>query len=265
MSGEPSGGAPPQELYRDRARAESFGAEAERYDRVRPRYPPELYAELLAGGATQVLDVGCGTGIAALGFRARGASVLGVEADERMARVARGHGLEVEVAPFERWEPRGRSFQLLVAGQAWHWVDPLAGAHKAASVLEPGGRIGLFWNFGVPARALRERLADVYARREPRLQRDSVLLGARDERLENTGAALAATGRFTPAEELSWSWRRRYTTAEWLEQLLTHSDHHALAPERRAALLDELAAVLADSGGLEMTYQTRLVTARAEG
>ncbi|MCW2935319.1 MAG: hypothetical protein JWM19_6281 [Actinomycetia bacterium] len=28
-----------------------------------------------------------------------------------------------------------------VAAQAWHWVDPVAGAAKAAVVLRPGGRL----------------------------------------------------------------------------------------------------------------------------
>jgi hypothetical protein len=32
-------------------------------------------------------------------------------------------GLEVEVAAFETWDPAGRVFDAVIAGQAWHWVD----------------------------------------------------------------------------------------------------------------------------------------------
>ena len=72
-------------LFEDRTRAESFGAIAELYDRVRPSYPDALLDELLADEPQRVLDVGCGTGIVASLLQARGCDVLGVEIDERMA------------------------------------------------------------------------------------------------------------------------------------------------------------------------------------
>ncbi len=212
------GGAAPQVLHRDRGRALSFGADAERYDRARPGYPAALVEHLLAGGRRRVLDVGCGTGIAALAFRERGARVLGVEPDERMARVARSHGLEVEVARFEDWRPRGRRFELVVCAQAWHWIDPVLGARRAAQALAPGGAIGLFWNFGRPAPPLREQIERVYARLETGLERYSVLLGGGDEeRLALTAEALAASGRFRPVQQHSWTWTRTYTTEQWLD------------------------------------------------
>jgi SAM-dependent methyltransferase len=67
-----------------------------------------------------------------------------------MADFARRRGLEVEVAAFEAWDPAGRAFDAVVAGQTWHWVDPIAGAAKAAEVLRPGGRLAVFWNVGEP-------------------------------------------------------------------------------------------------------------------
>src|SRR5580658_6025977 len=93
-----------------------------------------------------VLEVGIGTGISARAFRAAGCRVLGVDPDERMAGFARGGGLAVEIAKFEDWEPAGRTFDAVIAGQTWHWVDPVAGAAKAAGVLRPGGRLAVFWN-----------------------------------------------------------------------------------------------------------------------
>jgi SAM-dependent methyltransferase len=80
------------------------------------------------------LDVGCGTGIEARQFQAAGCRVLGIELDTRMADFARRCGIEVEMATFEAWDPAGRQFDAMVAGTAWHWVDPVAGAAKAAEV-----------------------------------------------------------------------------------------------------------------------------------
>jgi hypothetical protein len=65
--------------------------------------------------------------------RQRYLSALGIDVDARMAKSARQHGLEVET--FEDWDPAGRRLDAVAAGQTWHWVDPAAGAAKAAQVL----------------------------------------------------------------------------------------------------------------------------------
>jgi len=95
-------------LHTDRDRAQVFGGVAALYDATRPTYPSGLIDDLLAGAPDRVLDVGCGTGIVSVLLAQRGADVLGIEPDPRMAQVARGKGIEVEVARFERWESRGR-------------------------------------------------------------------------------------------------------------------------------------------------------------
>ena len=82
-----------------RARAGSFGMDAEAYDRHRPSYPAVVVDVLLAGDTHAVVDVGCGTGKLGRLLAERGADVVGVEPDERMAEVARRHGLAVEVSP----------------------------------------------------------------------------------------------------------------------------------------------------------------------
>lgn len=107
---EQSPSAEPQ-AHQARAIAESFGVDAARYDRSRPRYPAELIASVVAAGrGRDVLDVGIGTGIVARQFQAAGCTVLGVEPDSRMAEFARRTGAEVEVATFENWDPAGRAF-----------------------------------------------------------------------------------------------------------------------------------------------------------
>src|SRR5215471_4060471 len=136
-----------REPHQQRQVAESFGMNAERYDRTRPRYPDALVERIVATiPGRDVLDVGVGTGIAARQFQAAGCRVLGIDPDARMADLARRLGVEAEVATFEAWDPAGRLFDAVIAGQAWHWVDPVAGASQAAAVLRPGGRMALFWN-----------------------------------------------------------------------------------------------------------------------
>src|SRR5260370_20744524 len=95
----------------------------------------------LVGAASpgrDVLDVGSGTGIAARLFAAAGCRVPGVDPDPRMAGLARQGGTATEVATFEGWDPAGRTFDAVIAAPAWHCVDPVAGAAKAAAALRPG-------------------------------------------------------------------------------------------------------------------------------
>ena len=250
-------------LHANRLRAESFGAVAELYDRARPSYPPELVAALLAGGAHTVLDVGCGTGIAAALFAACGCEVLGVEIDERMAAVAAAKGIEVEVAPFERWDDRGRRFDLVVSAQAWHWVAPRAGAARAGSVLAAGGAFGAFWNLGKPPREVCEALAPVYARLAPELESYSAAPVRDTSRVGDTALGLAACGTFEPAQESWFASTRVYDSAGWVDLLSTHSDHQTLPPDRRERLLAAVGeAIDAAGGSFEMRHEAVLVSAQ---
>jgi SAM-dependent methyltransferase len=250
-------------LFEDRSRAESFGNVARLYDRARPTYPPELVDWLLADGRRRVLDIGCGTGIAGGLFASRGCEVTGVEVDARMAAVARTKGLEVEVASFEQWGDRGRRFELAISAQAWHWIEPRAGAAKAAAVLCDRGRIACFWNMGDPPARLRERLDPIYDRLGPKGEQLPVVLGRSGGRGEDTAAALDESGLFEPAELHRFSWSRTYSTDEWLELISTHSDHQALGDRRLQALRDAVGAEIdAIGGSFEYPYETVLVTAQ---
>jgi SAM-dependent methyltransferase len=251
-------------LFHERARAESFGAVAELYDRVRPSYPRELIDALVEDAPRRVLDVGCGTGIAARLLAERGCDVLGVEIDERMAAVARARGIAVEVARFEEWDAGGRVFELAVAGQAWHWIDPVAGAAKAASLLAPRGRLGLFWNLGSPPREVLALLGPIYARLAPGLEDYSVLLGrGRDARGDAAIDGIAVSGGFETAQARSFEWTHVHETEQWLALLQTHSDHQALPAARRERLLAAIGEAIDSIGGsFEMRYEAILISAR---
>src|SRR5882757_626149 len=151
-----------------RAIAESFGVDPAGYDRYRPSYPEALITRIIAGSpGPSLLNVGTGTGIEARQFQAAGCTVLGVEPDGRMAEFARGTGVETEVSTFESWDARGRRFDAVVAGTAWHWVDPVKGAAKAAEVLRPNGLIATFWHvFDLP-KPIGQAFVTVYKRVVP--------------------------------------------------------------------------------------------------
>jgi SAM-dependent methyltransferase len=129
-----------------------FNEVPEIYDRVRPGYPDELFADLVAlteieAGAS-VLEVGCGTGQATRSLAALGYLVTAVEPGAGMAALARQRissfdHVDVEISTFEEWDDRSRRFDVLVAASSWHWVDPSVGWPRAHDVLRPNGWIAV--------------------------------------------------------------------------------------------------------------------------
>jgi SAM-dependent methyltransferase len=249
--------------------AESFGVDAERYDRTRPRYPDALIERIIAASPGPALvDVGCGTGTAARQFEAAGCTVLGVEPDARMAEFARCSGLEVEVSTFEAWEPAGREFDVVVAGTAWHWVDPVAGAAKAAQVLRPGGRLAPFHHVfqtppelaGALARAYREVAPDSPFNRSSESSRAA--LNLYQPLFAKIADGIREAGGFSEPEQWQFDWERTYTRDEWLDQLPTLGSLTQLPSEKVTHVLAEVgAAIDALGGSFTMTYATVVVTA----
>jgi hypothetical protein len=103
----------------------------------------------------------------------------------------------------------------------------------------------------------------VYARHAPALLAGSIALGGVfGDRSEGDIAAMRAGGAFGEPEIRHYGRVETYTTAEWLDQLPTHSDHALLEPADRAALLDAVGDAIEGMGGrLALTFDTLLVTA----
>ena len=145
------------------------------YTRYRPRYPAALL-DLLAqrcGFAPDwtVADVGAGTGILTALFVHNGNPVYAAEPNDAMRAVA-----EQTLADFPNFHgSNGRaeatglpdaSIDLVVAGQAFHWFEPLATRTEFRRILRPGGWVALIWNSrrktGTPFLVAYQQLLDAF-------------------------------------------------------------------------------------------------------
>ncbi|WP_043730309.1 bifunctional 2-polyprenyl-6-hydroxyphenol methylase/3-demethylubiquinol 3-O-methyltransferase UbiG [Kutzneria sp. 744] len=236
-----------------------FGPIAAEYDRHRPAPPEGLIDDLERLGG-EVLDVGCGTGKATVALAERGLTVLGLEPDERMAAVARGHGVEVEVGAFETWDAGDRRFDLLTFADSWHFVDPAVAVPRAAELLRPGGKVARFWNSYVLEPEAIDALDRVYRRLAP-------------ENPQTWRQAAAWTpvrpdddplvrGGFMPLRTRTYRSSALRTADEWVAIAATTSGHLRLG-DRLAPLMSEAHAAIEALGGAVRVHRTTvLVLAR---
>jgi SAM-dependent methyltransferase len=228
----------------DRELATTFDSVAELYERSRPGYPDELFADLagIAGlDRADVLEIGPGTGQATRGLRARGWRVTALEPGADLARVARRvlDDVTVEVTTFEDWAGEG-PFDLVFAATSWHWVDPAVGYAKAARLLRPGGSLAVV----ATAHVLPED-GDPFFRE---VQADYEAAGLGDG---STGppppdavdapnvAAIRESGLFEEPEVRRYVHATTYTAEEYLALIGTYSNHIAAAPDQLYAAIRE--------------------------
>ncbi len=129
--------------------AADFGRTATDYGRHRVGFPDVLWERLRPFGigvpGQCVLDLGTGTGTIARGFALRGCAVTGLDRSGEMVaeaqRMDRAAGVTVRytVATAEETGLPPASFDVVCAGQCWHWFDRPRVAREVRRVLVPGG------------------------------------------------------------------------------------------------------------------------------
>lgn len=141
----------PEPSERPTATSPDFGATADDYAEHRAGFPASLFERLATLGigapSQSVLDLGTGTGSLARGFARRGCHVTGLDPAEPLLAKAceldAAEGLEVtyRVGRAEDTGLPSASFDVVAAGQCWHWFERSAAAAEALRLLRPGGYV----------------------------------------------------------------------------------------------------------------------------
>jgi SAM-dependent methyltransferase len=219
------------------------------YDSARPRYPPQVFDDLVALGrlpdAARVIEIGCGTGQATLALAERRYRITCVELGEQLAAVARRNLVgfpEVEVinADFETWQPGLGEFDAVLAFTAFHWIAPDVRYAKAASLLRDHGVLAVVTTEHVLPPDGDDFFLEVQEDYEAVVPDDpatkaggpkppDTILDLREE--------MTASGRFLNIAVRRYLWDVAYTADEYIGVLNTYSGHRALDDDTRERLL----------------------------
>lgn len=253
-----------QERSNRRHRRTLFDGVAQLYEASRLGYPSDIVeftvATAAVGVGSDVLEVGCGTGqltesLACYGFR-----LTAIDIGPSMVAAARrrlnGPALSFQVSSFEDFAAAGASFDLIVSGAAFHWVDPEVRFRKPARLLRPGGWLALLETierYDDPLRAAligmwAARGDDVRARvRQPHFADPEVIAGTGlfGTPIHKTHAQLIVR----PAETVVSVENTRATSLNWPDDI-------------RREFTEELRHHLRSQTEVQLTQQTSLTMAR---
>lgn len=144
-----------------------YGQVAGEYVSYRPEYPPEVFDKILEAIPPDrrglAMDLGAGTGKAALILARHFARLIAVEADPLMAEKLRGAApnLEVRVSLAEELAQEEASLDLVNIATALRWMDAPRVLSNAALWLRSGGILAAYGYFSPdtpePARSVMRR------------------------------------------------------------------------------------------------------------
>lgn len=128
----------------------NFAPTAQDYARHRAGFPERFFDQLEARGfgpGQTVVDLGSGTGTVALGLARRGAEVVAVDIAEPMLAQAAARAralhlcLQTVTGPAEDTGLPGGGYDLVTAGQCWHWFDRPRAAREVRRLLREHGTV----------------------------------------------------------------------------------------------------------------------------
>lgn len=128
-----------------------FGKTAKDYLTHRAGFPESLFQKLAPKGIGNpnqtLLDLGTGTGTLGRGFAKRGTAVTGIDPAEDLLKAAQqldreaGIGSHYLVGSAEQTGLSDRSFNVVAAGQCWHWFNAKQACREIKRLLKPTGQL----------------------------------------------------------------------------------------------------------------------------
>jgi len=245
-----------------------FDTIPEQFDRFRPRYCAELFADLIAyasvGPGAKVLEIGPGTGQATEPVLDTGCEYHAIELGEHLCEtMCRKYGqrpnFHIVNDDFITHDFGDQQFDLIYSAATIQWIPEEIAFSKTFSLLKPGGTLAMMLtrsDFRTPDEERYQRIQQVYAqyfKPETHYAQRFRYLAAPDYGYEQF-------------ETREYPGRRELTAEEYAAYCGTHCDHLTIPEPYRTVFFDGLRdAVLASGTSLVFLDTHVLYLARKPG
>ena len=243
----------------------TFNEDAANYDRWRPGYSDELFADIFEYAklqrGDQALEIGIGTGQATEPFLRAGLDVTAVELGADLAGYVQGKfaeypNLRVHNGSFEDYVCEEGSIGVLYSATAFHWIPDDVGYPKAHRLLKTGGTLALFWNR--PSCVSEHDPVHIGIQQMYRKYRPGSNPPTPQEetaRREHIASMISQCG-FRDVQVKLYHRERRFGAEEYICLLNTYSDHRATAADVKSAFEREVADVIRTHGNVMRLHDT---------
>lgn len=231
----------------------TFSEDPELYERMRPKYPEKLINDIIEktslSKGKEILEIGPGTGQITCPFVAKGFAITCIELGKNLAdflikKLRGSQNAKVINSSFEDWASDGKTFDLIISAQAFHWIDKQIGYLKVASLLKPSGFLALIWIFTDTIEYSSE-FAKVYAKYMPENKPpESIEIQTKKRYIEIESAKI-----FNDIKIFQYPFSIEYLTGEHLDLLNTYSDHRTLENETKSLLFRDIKEIIDRHGG----------------
>lgn len=234
------------------------------YDRWRPVYPSELYADIFKyrpiEKGSKVLEIGIGTGQATPPILEMGCSVTTVELGSNLAAFSKKKfdeypNFEVLNMAFQDFDAPSDTFDLIYSASAFHWIPEELGYPKVLGLLKQGGAFARFANHPYKDKGnepLHLAIQEAYAKYMPGND-----LGPEygEQQCKNRADAMKRYG-FAEVEHHLYRRTRTFDSKGYVALLGTYSDHRALKEGTRAEFFRCIQDTIDRFGGKITVYDT---------
>lgn len=236
---------------------QTYSIVTEEFDKWRPRYCPDLFAEVIRyaqiGPHSRVLEIGPGTGQATEPFLRTGCEYHAIELSpvfvEHMQKKFGAYpNLHMHCGEFEQFAPGDGRFDLVFSAATIQWIPEQTAFSRCNALLRPGGVLAMFMtrtDERTPNAAFYGRIQQAYDeffRPETRY----------NCRLDYTRAVEYG---FEDFHYMDWKRRTVFSAQEYVQYLAaTQVEHITLKEPWRTRFFDAVYAAVAESGN-KMTLE----------
>ena len=247
----------------------TFNTNAKTYEKIRPKYVPELYKDIFSyiaiDKSSKVVEIGIGGGQATLPILKKGCLLTAVEYGGNLAKVCHEKfkdyiNFSTVVDKFENVNFVSDSYDLVYSASAFHWIPEEEGYKKVFDMLKKGGAFARFSNAPYLDKGnlvLSNEIQNLYKKYYYTFHKKKYE-APKEYSIEDAiaRANIASKYGFIDIEYKLYSRTRTFNAKQYIELLSTYSDHIAIDEDIRHEFFQQIELTINRFGGSITIYDT---------